>query len=85
FMQMDVNEEPDVDLPLAVVSISQPGAVPSELETQITRRVEAAVRGVNGVDEIHSQVREGNSTTQVQFDLGTPIDRAITDIRDAVA
>ena len=42
------------------VSISQPGAAPTEMENQITQKVEAAVRGVNGVDEINSSVREGN-------------------------
>ena len=50
FMRMDVNLEPDISFPAAIVSISQPGAAPPELEIQITRRVEAAVRGINGVD-----------------------------------
>jgi multidrug efflux pump subunit AcrB len=39
---------------------------------------------VNGVDEIHSSVREGNSSTTVTFLIGTPIDRATNDVRDAV-
>ena len=59
------------------ISISQPGAAPTELETQVTQRVEAAVRGINGVDEINSTIREGNSTTFVMFEIGTPIDRAV--------
>src|SRR5215217_1536954 len=85
FMRMDVNLNPDVSVPAASVSISQPGAAPPELEIQITRRVEAALRGINGVTEINSFVREGNSTTSVMFEIGTPIDRAVTDVRDAVA
>ncbi len=85
FMRMDVNLQPDIDFPVAQVRISQPGAAPSELENQVTQRVEAAVRGVSGVDEITSTVREGLSTTTVQFKLGTPIDRATNDTRDAVA
>ncbi|HEX2624525.1 MAG TPA: efflux RND transporter permease subunit, partial [Sphingomicrobium sp.] len=43
------------------------------------------VRSVNGVDEINSSVREGNSNTFIQFDIGTPTDRAVNDIRDAIA
>ncbi|MEO7409729.1 MAG: efflux RND transporter permease subunit, partial [Sphingomicrobium sp.] len=52
FMRMDVNDSPDVEFPFVNISISQPGAAPTELETQVTQRVEAAVRGVNGVEEI---------------------------------
>ena len=84
FMRMDVNDSPDIDFPGVNVTISQPGAAPTELETQITQRVEAAVRGVNGVDEINSSVREGNSNTFVQFEIGTPTDRAVNDVRDAI-
>jgi multidrug efflux pump subunit AcrB len=85
FMRMDVNLNPDVSVPGASVSISQPGAAPPELEIQITRRVEAAVRGIEGVTEINSFIREGNSNTFISFEIGTPIDRAVTDVRDAVA
>jgi multidrug efflux pump subunit AcrB len=85
FSGMSVNNNPDIDFPLAEINISQPGAAPSEMETQITQKVEAAVRGVTGVDEINSFVREGTSSTNVQFEIGTPTDRAVNDIRDAVA
>ncbi|MFL6726376.1 MAG: efflux RND transporter permease subunit [Sphingomicrobium sp.] len=85
FARMQVNNAPDIDFPAAFVSVSQPGAAPNEMETQITQRVESAVRGVNGVDEINSTVNEGNSTTFVSFQLGTPTDRAVNDVRNAVA
>jgi len=85
FNGMSVNNNPDIDFPMAEIDISQPGAAPSEMEQQITQKVEAAVRGVNGVDEINSTVREGISSTNVQFEIGTPTDRAVNDIRDAIA
>ena len=85
FAKMDVNNLPDVEFPMAIVSVSQPGAAPSELETQVTRRVESAARGLEGVEEINSTVREGNSNTQVSFQIGTPLDRAVTDLRDAIS
>jgi multidrug efflux pump subunit AcrB len=84
FARMQVNNAPDIDFPAAIVSISQPGAAPNEVETQITQRVESAIRGVNGVDEISSSVTEGNSFTIVQFQLGTPTDRAVNDVRSAI-
>jgi multidrug efflux pump subunit AcrB len=55
------------------------------MENQVTQRIEAAARGLTGVEEISSSVREGNSQTIVSFQIGTPIDRAITDLRDAVS
>ncbi len=85
FARMQVNNAPDIDFPAALVSVSQPGAAPNEMETQVTQRVEAAVRGINGVDEINSTLTEGNSTTVVTFQLGTPSDRAVNDVRNAVA
>src|SRR3954449_1122373 len=85
FARMQVNNAPDIDFPAAIVSVSQPGAAPNELETQVTQRVESAIRGVNGVDEINSTVNEGNSTTFVTFQLGTPPDRAVNDVRNAVS
>ncbi|AHE56846.1 efflux RND transporter permease subunit [Sphingomonas sanxanigenens] len=85
FMRMDVNDNPDIEFPAAQIIISQPGAAPTELETQVTQRIEAAVRGITGVDEITSYVSEGTSNTTVQFVIGTPIDRAVNDVREAVS
>lgn len=85
FIKMDINDNPDIDFPAAQVVVSQPGAAPTELETQVTQRVEAAVRGINGVDEITSYVSEGQSRTAVQFAIGTPVDRGVNDVRDAIA
>ena len=85
FSRMQVNNAPDIDFPAAIVSVSQPGAAPNEMETQVTQRVESAVRGITGVDEINSTVTEGNSTTFVSFELGTPTDRAVNDVRNAIS
>src|SRR5215216_788559 len=74
FARMQVNNAPDIDFPAAIVTVSQPGAAQNELDTQVTQRVESAVRGITGVEEINSTVNEGNSQTFVQFKLGTPTD-----------
>ena len=84
FMTMQVNNNPDIDFPIVIVNISQPGAAPTELENQVTQKVEAAVRSLSGIDEIDSTVTEGSSTTLVQLDIGTPIDRAVEDVRSAI-
>ncbi|MES2119549.1 MAG: efflux RND transporter permease subunit [Pseudomonadota bacterium] len=85
FMGMQVNNNPDIDFPAAIVGVAQPGAAPNEMETQITQRIESAIRSVNGVDEINSSVSEGYSNTFVQFQIGTPTDRAVNDVRNAIA
>ncbi|HSI19915.1 MAG TPA: efflux RND transporter permease subunit, partial [Sphingomonas sp.] len=84
FHNMQINNDPDIDFPVVIVSVSQPGAAPSELETQVTQKVESAVRSLQGIDEIDSTVTEGQSTTVVQLAIGTPIDRAVEDVRSAV-
>jgi multidrug efflux pump subunit AcrB len=84
FNRMDVNNSPDIDFPAVTVSISQPGASPTEIETQITQKVEAAVRSVNGVDEIQSGAREGSSNTTVTFVIGVDSDQAVNDVKNAV-
>lgn len=85
FAQMTVTQNPDIEFPVVVVGVSQPGAAPAEMEKQVTQQIEAAVRGVNGVDEIDSNVSEGFSNTVVQLQIGTPVDRAVNDVRNAVA
>jgi len=84
FIRMDINDSPDIDFPAVMITITQPGAAPSELETQVTQRIEAAVRTLEGVDEIQSFVSEGNSTTMVQMAIGQSVDRAVNEARDAV-
>ncbi|MFW2831286.1 efflux RND transporter permease subunit [Sphingomonas sp. ID0503] len=85
FLRMDINQMPDISFPAATVDITQPGAAPTEMETQITRRVEASVASIGNVKSITSMVSEGLSHTIVEFQLGTPVDRATNDVRDAVA
>src|SRR5262249_6288350 len=66
------------------VTISDPGAAPSELETDVTRIVENAVATVGDVAHIMSNVTDGTSVTTVEFVFGKDIDRAMNDVRDAV-
>lgn len=84
FNMMGITNNPDISFPVVQVDISQPGAAPTELETQVTQKVESAVRGVNGVTDLSSFISEGSSHTMVQFEIGVPVDRALNDVRNAV-
>jgi multidrug efflux pump subunit AcrB len=65
FMRMDVQDNPDIEFPVVIASISQPGAAPTEIENQITQLVEASVRTLPGVRSISSTANEGSSTTSI--------------------
>ena len=84
FMNMKITQMPDISAPIVQISVSQPGGAPTEIETQITQKVEGAVAGIGNVKSISSYVQEGGSFTNVEFHLGTPVDRAVNDVRDAV-
>lgn len=84
FMRMDVTNNPDVEFPAVIVTIAQPGASPTEIENQITQRIESAVRSINGVVSIQSTAREGNSTTVVEFEIGTDVTDALSEVTTSV-
>ena len=85
FVRLPINLNPDIAFPLVRVSVEQPGAAPAELETQIAQKIEGSISGIGNVRHITSWMSEGNVSLEVEFQIGTPIDRAVTDVRDAVA
>src|SRR5580692_7536772 len=85
FNRLPRTANPDISFPGVEVLVSQPGASPQEIETQIMQKIEAAVAGVGNIDNIVSLAIEGQSRVFIEFAIGTPIDRAIADVRDAVA
>jgi hydrophobic/amphiphilic exporter-1 (mainly G- bacteria), HAE1 family len=85
FFGLGIDENPNIDLPMVSVTVTDPGAAPSELETQVTRKVEDAVAGIGNIKHITSTVNEGVSTTSIEFVLGTNTDRAVNDVRNEVS
>ena len=84
FLRMDVTNNPDVEFPGVSINISQPGAAPTEIENQITQRVESALRSINGVNSIQSTASEGNSSTFVEFEIGTDTIEAVNEVETAI-
>ena len=85
FTSLGIDINPNIDVPAVSITVSQPGAGPTELEFQVTKPVEDAVAGLGNIDNIISTVNDGVSTTIINFDLGTDSDRATNDVRNAVA
>ncbi|WP_284246973.1 efflux RND transporter permease subunit, partial [Methylobacterium haplocladii] len=85
FRGLAVTKMPNVDVPIVSVAITQSGAAPSELQTQVTKWVEDSIAGVRGVKHITSAITEGSSVTTVEFRLEVNTDRAVNDVKDAVS
>ena len=85
FISLDVTDNPDIDIPMVLVNVSRPGAAPTEMEIQVTKKIEDAVAGLGSIDHIQSTITDGNSNTQIEFAIGTNTDRAVNDVRDAVS
>lgn len=85
FIQLPITAMPNVVTPVVNVVVLQPGATPTELETETTQKVEDAVASIPGIKRIVSTVTEGQSMTQVEFNLDVGLDRATNDVRNAVA
>ncbi len=85
FPLLGINDNPNVDVPAVTVTVTQPGADPSELESQITKKVEDAVASLGNIDDITSTVNDSVSITVINFVLGTDTDRATNDVRNAVS
>ena len=85
FSRLPITRFPNVDIPIITINVTQSGAAPSELETQVTKRIEDAVAGVTGVKRVISSISDGLSQTTIEFRLEVNSDRAINDVKDAVA
>ena len=84
FIRLPINLDPDVTFPAVDTTIFQPGAAPTEMETQIAQKVEGSISSIGNVRNITTYIVEGTVRIFTQFEIGTPIDRAVTDVRDAV-
>jgi hydrophobe/amphiphile efflux-1 (HAE1) family protein len=85
YLNLPVTRFPNIDVPLIQVTVVQAGAAPSELETQVAKKVEDAVANIAGVKNVISNLTDGQSTTIVEFRLEVNTDRALNDVKDAVA
>jgi multidrug efflux pump subunit AcrB len=82
---LPITQMPNIDIPIVTITVTEAGAAPSELETQVTKNVENAAAAVVGVRHVTSSISDGASVTTVEFQLETPTDRAVNDIRNAIA
>ncbi|MFZ0099055.1 MAG: efflux RND transporter permease subunit, partial [Gemmobacter sp.] len=84
FNSLPITRFPNIDVPLVAVVVTQSGAAPAELETQVAKEVEDAVAGIAGVKEVMTKITDGQSQTLVEFNMDVPTDKAVQDVKDAI-
>ncbi len=85
FRDLTVREQPDTVAPTVQVQVGYPGANAEVIETRITQVLEAELSGIEGVKNIRSQSRDGQSSLTVEFYLDRNLDEAANDVRDRVS
>jgi multidrug efflux pump subunit AcrB len=84
FTKIPITRLPNIDITVISVIVTQFGASPSDLERQVSKRIEDAVASVAGVHHIYTSISDGLANTTIEFDLDTDADRALNDVKDAV-
>ncbi len=85
FQAMKIQQFPDIDMPMVIVSAQLPGASPAQLETEVARKIENAVATLQGVKHIYTKVQDGLVTITVEFILEKPTQEATEEVRDAIS
>ena len=84
FPKLGVLDRPDIEFPAVVVTVTYPGVAPTQMESEVSRKVEDAVATIAGIEQMTSTVDEGASTTSIEFRFGTDLSAALDDVRDAM-
>jgi hydrophobic/amphiphilic exporter-1 (mainly G- bacteria), HAE1 family len=84
YFSLPLNLMPDVSLPYIVIQTVYPGAGPSEVETQVTKRIEDAIATVSLVDFTQSYSMDNVSIIMVAFKMQKDIDIANQEVKDKV-
>ena len=85
FLSLGINDTPNIDIPTVLITVNQRGASPTELESQVTKKIEDAVASLDNLDKIVSTVSDGTSSTFLEFILGTDTNQATNEVRNALA
>ncbi|HET6474187.1 MAG TPA: efflux RND transporter permease subunit [Pseudomonadales bacterium] len=85
FQRLNVTDLPDMDFPAVTVTATLQGASASQLETEVTRKIENAVATIGDIEHITSSVTEGTSSTTIMFHLEKNLFEALNDVRASVS
>jgi HAE1 family hydrophobic/amphiphilic exporter-1 len=83
--RLQVDQFPNVDFPVVVVSTDYPGAAPEIIESEVTKKIEEAVNAIAGINALTSRSYEGQSVVIIEFGLHMDGRKAADDVREKVA
>lgn len=84
FHKLNVQDFPDLDLPMVNVSLSQPGAAPGQLETEVARKAEDALANLQLLRHTSTTISRGNVAIAVEFDFAKDITEAVAEVKAAL-
>jgi multidrug efflux pump subunit AcrB len=84
FHRLQVQDFPDMDLPTINISASLEGAAPSQLETQVARKIEDKLASLTKLDHITTTITQGSVAIGVSFVLDKDTEQALSEVRNAV-
>jgi HAE1 family hydrophobic/amphiphilic exporter-1 len=85
YRQLNVDQFPNVDIPVVTVTTVYPGASPETVEREVTKKMEEAINTVQGVQHMESISQEGVSTIVIRFHLEVKVETAAADVRAKVS
>ncbi len=75
---------PEIQIPIIVVSTVLPGASPEDIESLVTEPLESNVTGITDVKQVSSTSRENVSVIQIEFQSGIDPEKSRTDVQSAI-
>lgn len=84
FRAMKIQQFPDIDVPAVIVTVSYTGASPAQLETDVAKKIENQITGIEGVKHIRSTLQTGVATIHTEFTLEKDLSEAVNDVRSAL-
>ena len=84
YRQLGIDQFPNVDFPIVVVTTDYPGASPETVESEISRKIEESVNAIAGLKTLTSRSLEGRSIVIAEFELSVPSAVAMQDVREKV-
>jgi hydrophobic/amphiphilic exporter-1 (mainly G- bacteria), HAE1 family len=85
YQRMQVDQFPNIDLPVVVVSAEYPGASPEIVESEVTKKIEEGVNSIAGISALTSRSYEGQSLVIIEFQLYVDGRKAAEDVREKIA
>ena len=85
FQRLKVDQFPNIDFPVVVVSTEYPGASPEIVESEVSKKIEEAVNSIAGINALTSRSYEGQSVVVIEFQLHMNGRKAAEDVREKVA